>query len=417
MGKRVAVPSGDHLRLIMVTDKLKMGNNKFYNMDRDGGDTWTATYGRVETTSVTRTYPASRWDSKYREKVRKGYRDVTELHLVEDEVRDFVTIGDNAINSIVAELQAYANHSVSRNYTVSASAVTPAQVDEAQSILDNLVPQIVKAADVKPVNDGLLELYHVIPRRMTNVKDHLIQDFAIIVKNDQLDKIHKLIAREQATLDVMAGQVNVHQAQKGQTVDDQTTILDAMGLAMVVADDAAVRLEIMPHLGSIGNKFKRAFTVINKRTQDKYDSHLKTVQSKAARLFWHGSRNENWWSILDSGLVLRPTNAVISGKMFGYGLYFADKAKKSLGYTSLRGSYWAGGSQDKGFMCLYEVHMGSSLIIQHHQSWCYDLTEQKLQQRGNYDSLSAMGGADLRNNEFIVYNEGQVNVKYLVEFQ
>ena len=29
--------------------------------------------------------------------------------------------------------------------------------------------------------------------------------------------------------------------------------------------------------------------------------------------------------------------------MFGHGLYFAPRAKKSIGYTSLNGSYWSGG--------------------------------------------------------------------------
>ncbi|MFR1480267.1 MAG: hypothetical protein ACLSB9_33645 [Hydrogeniiclostridium mannosilyticum] len=76
------------------------------------------------------------------------------------------------------------------------------------------------------------------------------------------------------------------------------------------------------------------------------------------KLFWHGSRTENWWSILRTGLVLRPTNSVINGKMFGYGLYFAPRARKSVGYTSLRGSYWAGGHSNYGFMALYEVVYG-----------------------------------------------------------
>ena len=36
-------------------------------------------------------------------------------------------------------------------------------------------------------------------------------------------------------------------------------------------------------------------------------------------------------------------------------------------------------------------------------------------QRGSYDSLFAEGGIDLRNNEYIVYNQAQCTVKYLVE--
>jgi len=52
-----------------------------------------------------------------------------------------------------------------------------------------------------------------------------------------------------------------------------------------------------------------------------FDDFVEQEQVKDVRLFWHGSRNENWWSIINTGLVLRPTNAVITGKMFGYGIY------------------------------------------------------------------------------------------------
>jgi poly [ADP-ribose] polymerase len=101
--------------------------------------------------------------------------------------------------------------------------------------------------------------------------------------------------------------------------------------------------------------------------------------------------------------------------MFGYGIYFADKAQKSIGYCSLQGSYWAHGSDRKGFLSLYEVHLGSFLKIKHHESWCYDLNKQNLRKRGSFDSLFAEGGADLRNNEYIVYDDSQCTIKFLVE--
>ena len=45
----------------------------------------------------------------------------------------------------------------------------------------------------------------------------------------------------------------------------------------------------------------------------------------------------------------------------------------------------------------------------------YELTEKKLKARGAYDSFFALDGADLRNNEYIVYNKAQCTVQYLVE--
>jgi poly [ADP-ribose] polymerase len=101
--------------------------------------------------------------------------------------------------------------------------------------------------------------------------------------------------------------------------------------------------------------------------------------------------------------------------MFGNGIYFADKAQKSIGYTSLRGSYWAGGSGDKAYLALFAVHTGNWLHAKKHEYWMYDLNERNLKNRGPYDSLFAEGGYDLRNNEYIVYNLAQCTVNYLVE--
>jgi len=171
-------------------------------------------------------------------------------------------------------------------------------------------------------------------------------------------------------------------------------------------------------MGSNSKNFKRAYTVVNIRTQRDFDQHIAQTKQKKVELFWHGSRNENWLSIMKTGLVLRPANAIITGKMFGYGLYFADRFQKSLNYTSFHGSYWTNGSSNKGFLALYDVHVGKQLKIKNHQSWCYELNRDELKKRGkDYDSLFAKGGADLLNNEYIIYNHSQCTIRYLIEVQ
>ena len=62
--------------LVMVT--AGANNNKYYDMTPHG-DSWTATYGRIGSGSQTRTYPMSQWNSKYNEKINKGYVDQTDL--------------------------------------------------------------------------------------------------------------------------------------------------------------------------------------------------------------------------------------------------------------------------------------------------------------------------------------------------
>ena len=112
--------------------------------------------------------------------------------------------------------------------------------------------------------------------------------------------------------------------------------------------------------------------------------------------------------------MIRPSNAVITGSMFGHGVYFADKAQKSIGYTSLRGSYWASGSNGSAMLALYEIHQGKQKEILNWSNSHSQLNESKMTKEG-YDSVFAKGGADLRNNEFITYNTDQSTIKYLVE--
>jgi poly [ADP-ribose] polymerase len=136
------------------------------------------------------------------------------------------------------------------------------------------------------------------------------------------------------------------------------------------------------------------------------------------KLLWHGSRNENWWSIINSGLILKPTNSVITGKMFGYGIYFATKARKSLGYTSISGSYWARGNSNSAFMALYNVAYGNPYDVYSFNSKYYDFNYNKLQQnKPNSHCLHAHEGNMLKNDEIIVYKEEQTTIQYLVELK
>lgn len=401
------------IKLIMVTAD---NNNKYYDMQENSDGTFTVTYGRVGATATKQNYPIREWDKKYREKTSKGYKDQTYLFAEATDEIEFADIAVASIQKLMNDLLRYARKSISQNYNVTADQVTGKQVEEAQRILNSLVNKVKQAMDVKDFNRILLDLYQVIPRRMSNVNDYLVKK---ATDSADLDNINKLISEEQATLDVMRGQVEVNERKKEAQEGDKPepiSILQAMGIEVDEVTDDNVITQIKGLMQDESSKFRRAFSVRNFRTQKPFDNWLAGKPNKKLELFWHGSRNENWVSILENGLVLRPTNAVITGKMFGYGIYFADKFRKSLNYTSLSGSYWTGGSSAQAFLALYDVHVGKQFHIKHHESWCYELNEENLKKKGeDYDSLFAEGGADLRNNEFIVYNQAQCTIRYLVE--
>ncbi len=397
--------------LVMVTAN---NNNKYYRMIPHG-DTFSVEYGRVGSSCQKASYSMSQWDKKYNEKVKKGYVDQT--HLVQDLIQKeepttkdgYKEIVNKAIAEIVERLQSMAKQKIQQNYKVSSQQVTQAMVDEAQKVIDKLM----NSTKVKEFNIILLELFGVIPRKMSNVKDYLASnetDFARILKD------------EQDLLDVMRGQVVQHTVDNSKseaTTEEEKgeTILEAMGLEFEEVTDEDVAM-IKSLLGDCRDKFYKAWRVKNIKTQKRFDDFVEKEKVSKTKLLWHGSRNENWWSIINTGLVLRPTNAVITGKMFGYGIYYAPKARKSLGYTSLSGSYWARGNSNSAFMALMDVAYGKPYDVHSFDSKYYNFNYERLQQTcPGANCLHAHAGAMLRNDEIIVYKEEQCTIKYLVELR
>jgi poly [ADP-ribose] polymerase len=389
------------VKLIYVNG-IGANNNKFYDMIDTEDGYFTIKYGRVGSTETVDKKAIGKWDSVYREKTRKGYKDITKLYIEEKvDVVDFADISDYAIKEIIAKLQAYSKKQVTTFYTISAEKVTKKQVDEAQTILDGLIP----CKDVECANKLLIDLYSVIPRAMSHVKHHLLSSF-------EQKTLDNMIAREQSILDSMASSVKQVELVR-ENIDSSKTLLDALGVEVYQTMPSDVDL-IKMKLDNLVDRYLNSFRVVNKKTQVKFDNFVNKIDNKKTELFWHGSRNENWISILETGLVLRPTNAVISGKMFGYGTYFADKAQKSLGYTSSYGSLWAKGSSNEAYMSLFDVHVGNQYIVEQSES---NLDAQKLKAKGNFHSTFAKAGRSLMNNEYIVYDEDQSTIKYLVQLK
>ena len=395
--------------LIMVTTA---NNNKYYNLFPEG-DQFRVEYGRVDATKTTAYYPISKWESQIKSKLKKGYQDVTDLKkdLVEEissanPESPYKEIENAAVKAIVEKLQSLARETINKNYTVKASAVTQDMVDAAQKIIDELANN---STTVEEFNANLLRLFTVIPRKMSDVRYYLA---------DKTDDFSKIITKEQDLLDVMRGQIYVKpEIEPTITVEKkQQTILEELGLVVEEAtrDDIALIKTLMKESA---DKFRNAWRVTNLKTQDRFDKFVKDNSIKDTRLLFHGSRSENFWSIIKTGLVLRPTNAVITGKMFGYGVYYAPKCAKSIGYTSLSGSYWAHGGNNTAYMALFDVAYGTPYDVYNFDSKYYNLDYNKLQQfKSGANCLHAHADKGmLRNDEIVVYKEDQMTIKYLIE--
>ena len=389
---------GKVVNLAMVTDYAN--NNKYYRMTELGDGTWRAEYGRIGASPQTRIYPMSQWDSKYREKIRKGYTDRTDLCVTSVASRDnsYKDIEVPSIQKLVDNLMNCASTAVKKNYTVAAEQVTQQMVTEAQGYINTLF----KTTDINLFNRTLLNLYTALPRRMYNVRETLASSSS---------DIPQILKREQDLLDIMKGQVIQHITTTQVTDKKEITILEALGLKVREVSPREQSI-ILKQLGRLSNRYVQAWRVTNKATQQRYNAYLKQSGITNTKLLWHGSRTENWWSILQTGLVLNPS-AAITGKMFGYGIYYAPSAQKSLGYTSLSGAYWTGGKSTTGYMALMDVAYGRPMDVYSFEPQYSNLTANRL---GNYDCLHAHKDRGmLRNDEIVIYREEQSTIKFLVE--
>jgi poly [ADP-ribose] polymerase len=390
-------------KIVKLINVSAQNNNKFYDMKENDDGTWTASYGRVGYSGAVEQYPMSNWDKKYKEKIKKGYKDITGLVSVaseEDNVQLKIESVSDKVSTFVQTLQNFAKETVKANYTVAAESVTEKQVQSAQEILDKLVGMSDKTNSVHDVNTNLLELYKTIPRKMKNTKDHLL--------GDTFDSkfFKELLSNEQDLLDVMRGQVGTVKK-----IDKAFNLADLfLHISEAQKEDLA---RIKKETDFIVGKADNVFVVNHSKHSEEYDKH--PIENN--KLLYHGSRNENWWSIINTGLKIRPANAILTGSMFGPGIYTANKAQKSLGYSSLSGSYWAKGSSHKGYLGLYEVNLGRvwNLFEKENYSNWMSRIDNKTCKSKNFDSVFAKGGADLRNDEFIIYEEFRCKIKYLIE--
>lgn len=400
--------------LLMVSPNGNMGHNKYYKMIPHG-NTWTAEYGRVGANPQKMAYPMSTWDKKYNEKLCKGYVDRSDLHqevvitMIDNGYKD---IDDASVSTIVARLQEWANMTINRSYKVSSKEVTEAMVHKAQQIIDKL------SQSPTNFNELLIELFTVIPRKMSSVQDSLAKS---------IDDYEKILRREQDLLDVMKGQVGVRTiTSKNKKPVKDITILEAMGMKIRHCTSEEIA-QIKKHMDdSTAVLVKDAWRVNNNETDEKFNAYCKKKHIKNFKFYYHGSRNENIWSIITQGMSLHP-NAKITGKMFGMGLYFAPKAGKSRNYTSLESIHsWVAGDSDTGLMAIFKVAEGKALDVYYHENKYLNYTENDIL-RQNCDSLFAHKGTGSRydsygrrtllNDEVIVYNEAAATIQYLVELR
>ena len=165
-------------------------------------------------------------------------------------------------------------------------------------------------------------------------------------------------------------------------------------------------------------KLKRIYKLTNDQMKERFD---KKADKGNIQLYWHGSLKFNILSILRQGLIIpkQNSNYTFNGRMFGDGVYFSDQSTKALNYAS---GYWNNRNEKNCFMFLSDVIMGKVCMADKVNTGRFPVYPIK-----GYDSVMANGGkinmtnsghkSNLRNNEMIVYDLDQINLRYLCEFE
>lgn len=390
--------------LVMVTNDSN--HNKYYRMVQNGG-TFVAEYGRVGASPQRKVYPMSRWFDIYRQKVAKGYTDQTHLHAAATVKRadGYAEIADSAVRWLVDVLMAAAKQTVKTYYRASADEVTQAMVMEA----GKYIRMLDAGMGVREFNEILLDLFAVIPRRMANVNDALAH-------TGTANEYAAILEREQGILDALAGQVftNGKVPAEEDGGGSKMTVLDSVGLSIRPCTDKENR-EIIEHMSpESAVHFKQAFRVYNKEVSQRLEKYMADNHIRKAHYYYHGSRTCNYWNIMAMGLDINP-NALTAGKMFGNGTYFANRAKKSMRYTDLPGqnNVHYGQSSGDAFLSVFKVAYKKAQHIQKWAPGCRNLDYAKVAAQG-CDAVFAHKGADLVNDEIIVYQNCQSAPQYLI---
>lgn len=376
-------------------------NYKYYRLTPKG-DQVIATYGRIGAEKGemygerTYTYPKRMFWVKYQEKLAKGYVDQSKVYLDQGKDKKAAVSKDSnkavqkntPANTLYRLLRSFAKQHVEAACVT--SHVTQGMVDASRKYLDILY----KRKTVKGFNNALLKLLTVCPRKVDNVRSLLAEresDFS------------RIMDREENLLAAMEGLVD--SSKKSQGVDPTEGF---SGIEVYIATDEQ-RKQVLEHLNpQLHNKVKNIYRIIPQNQQKRFNAYLKANKIKKVMQLWHGSHNENWLSIVENGLKLRP-NAIITGKMFGHGIYFAPSSMKSWNYTSFRGTTWANGTSNTGFMALYATAYGEPLDVYTAQSFSQNTI-------GGKNCVHAHAGAALRNDEIVYYSEDAMVINYLVEF-
>lgn len=428
----------DEAMLIMVS--ANNNNNKFYHVTLSDTGTVTKRYGRVGVEGVSRTESTGRhgFDKVIREKTNKGYKQTqivseSSAAVKNDNLSDIAKkalVGSGGSNSILEELVdtlvRLNNHDILETsgglikvnseglMTTPLGLINQNSINAAQAILRSLETTPVSGARFVPQLEEYLSL---IPQKVGSKRGwyetFFNEENTFASQHEFLKQLSESLAlREErkkaaAEAEASAGATDDELAKKYENLFKfKISVLeDKKEFTRInkLFEGSKTRHHTTSHL-----KLKRVFVLIDDAGRAVYEKKLKEIGNGME--LWHGTGVSNVLSILRKGLYCPPVSGTgihISGRMYGHGVYFSDISSKSAQYLSYSGS-----GADSSYMFLSDVALGNT----YHPDRYFQHGSNAIQKAGKHDSIFAQGGISrVLNNEMIVWNTDQINMRYLCE--
>jgi poly [ADP-ribose] polymerase len=143
--------------------------------------------------------------------------------------------------------------------------------------------------------------------------------------------------------------------------------------------------------------------------KDVAKEHLDIYKKANVLPLFHGTRTQNIIGIVKQGLLIRPSNAILTGAMYGNAVYHGFSTK-AINYSSIKQAYYGSDGRDKAYLFLNDCILGKQLIA----SGSHNYTNRSIEP--NHSVWARGGYSGVINDEFMIYKTDQYQLRYVIEF-
>ncbi|CAJ0578200.1 unnamed protein product, partial [Mesorhabditis spiculigera] len=307
--------------------------------------------------------------------------------------------------------------------------LTMAQLERGYTSLRAIEEALKKPkVDRNQLRHATNEFYSNIPHSLGMKAPHVIDSL-----DEVRDKCELLDTLKEVQIAIKT--INAGDTGEGEKLNPIDRMYNSLHCDLEVVDRASADFGFIKDYMNVTHARTHAFSMepVQMFRVNRHEERERFVDHGNRMLLWHGSRPTNFCGILSQGLRIAPPEAPSTGYMFGKGIYFADSSSKSANYCFPR-------DKEHGLLILAEVSLGNmnekkdadydaaKLPKNKHSTfgmgqWTPMSTEAKFPEieeglvvpNGFLQKNPARNDCSLLYNEYIVYNEDQVRIRYLVQ--